>query len=152
MREVFVVNSINEHNIDLISTRSSSCESCAISGACNLTGSNSERIMRIEKNQFKKMPNIGDYVIVEIPDFSVSKISFIIYGFPLLSFLIALLIAYSITGKDMISFLYGLLGLGISYGVIAYLDRTIFKKKYKPSVVEVLPKQNNLNLKLGIQN
>ncbi|WGS64479.1 SoxR reducing system RseC family protein [Marinitoga aeolica] len=152
MREVFVVNTIDEKRVNLISTRSSSCESCALSGACNLTGSNSERIMGIEKEQFKKIPEIGDYVIVEIPDFSVSKISFIIYGFPLLSFLITLLIAYSITGKDMISFLYGLLGLGISYGVIAYLDRTVFKKKYKPSVVEVLPKQNNLNLKLGIQN
>ncbi|KAF2955937.1 SoxR reducing system RseC family protein [Marinitoga sp. 38H-ov] len=152
MREVFIVNSISEDRINLISTRSSSCESCSISGACNLTGSNNERVMSIEKKEFKNIPNIGDYVVVEIPDFSVSKISFIIYGFPLLSFIILLLISYYFTKNDMQAFLFGLLGLGGAYGIIAYLDRTIFKKKYKPSVVEVLAKQNNLNLKLGIQN
>lgn len=152
MREVFIVNTIEEDVVKLISTRSSSCESCSISGACNLTGSNSERVMSVEKKQFNKMPNVGDYVVVEIPDFSISKISFIIYGFPLISFILLLLISYYITKNDMQSFLFGLLGLVGAYGVIAYLDRTVFKKKYRPSVVEVLPKRNNLNLKLGIQN
>ncbi|WP_129409556.1 SoxR reducing system RseC family protein [Marinitoga lauensis] len=152
MREVFIVNSVDEKKVSLISTRSSSCESCALNGACNLTGSNSERVMGIEIEQFEKTPEIGDYVIVEIPDFSASKISFIIYGFPLLSFLVFLLIAYFITKNDMQAFLFGVLGLGGAYGIIAYLDRTVFKKKYKPSVVEVLKKKNNLNLKLGILN
>ena len=152
MREVFIVKSIEKKKINLISTRSSSCESCELNGACNLTGSNDERVLGVDLEQFnKKIPQVGDYVIVEIPDFSVSKISFIIYGFPLISFLAFLLISYFITKNDMQAFLFGLIGLGGAYGVIAYLDRTVFKKKYKPSVVEILPKQKNLNLKLGIQ-
>ncbi|GAB6189518.1 hypothetical protein JCM30566_12580 [Marinitoga arctica] len=152
MREVFIVNSIDNKKVNLISTRSSSCESCSINGACNLGGGNNERVMGIDVNQFRKIPQIGDYVVIEIPDFSISKISFIIYGFPLLSFLVFLLISYFITNNDMQAFLFGILGLVGAYGVIAYLDRTVFKKKYKPTVVEILPKKNNLNLKLGIIN
>ncbi|SHE99058.1 positive regulator of sigma(E), RseC/MucC [Marinitoga hydrogenitolerans DSM 16785] len=150
MREVFLVDSIDEERVNLISTRSSSCESCSLNGACNLTGGNNERTMKIKKKEFDEIPSIGDYVIVEIPDFSISKISFIIYGFPLLSFLILLLIAYYITKNDIQSFIVGLFGMSGAYGIIAYLDRTVFKKKYNPKVIKILPKQKNIHVELGI--
>ncbi|KLO22954.1 MULTISPECIES: SoxR reducing system RseC family protein [unclassified Marinitoga] len=152
MREIFIVNSIEGEKVKLISTRSSSCESCSLNGACNLTGSNSERLMTIEKKEFRKIPDIGDYVVIEIPDFSISKISFIIYGFPLTLFIALLVITYTLTKNDTQAFVAGIVGLAIAYGIIAYVDRTVFKKKYKPAVVEVLPKSKNFDLKLGIIN
>ncbi|OQY10945.1 MAG: hypothetical protein B6I29_00320, partial [Marinitoga sp. 4572_148] len=98
MREVFIVKSIEKKKINLISTRSSSCESCELNGACNLTGSNDERVLGVDLEQFNK----------KIPQF-----------------LAFLLISYFITKNDMQAFLFGLIGLGGAYGVIAYLDRTV---------------------------
>ncbi|AEX85080.1 hypothetical protein XO10_03260 [Marinitoga sp. 1135] len=148
MREVFMVGNIEDNNVYLISNMSSACETCTLNGACS--AGSSQRTMKINKSQFEKMPSIGDYVVIELPEFSVSKISFIIYGFPLIMFILFLVIAYFITKSDTYAFVSGIIGISISYGVIAYLDRTVFKKKYQPKVIEILPKRNNINLSVGI--
>jgi len=109
-----VVNLIDENTVELKFSRSSFCNHCASRETCNLLESSKDLIVKASKP--KKLDlKIGDMVVVEHEDFSVSKLSFLVYGIPLVVFISTLTIFTVIFKSETYGFLSGIIALVLSF-------------------------------------
>ncbi|MCP5465493.1 MAG: SoxR reducing system RseC family protein [Thermotogae bacterium] len=139
------VSEITDKYIFLQAERISECESCSSQGSCSvIPGDNKIKIKAKNENNMSLKP--GDCVSVKLPEFSISKVSFIVYGIPLLVFIALTVIMYIAGVPDVYSFLSGLAGMAVAYIIISVADRKIFKDKYLPEIIE---KINNFKVQNG---
>lgn len=96
------------------------CTTCA--GGCNTPSI----VVEVEN---KLNARRGDYVILEAPEFSVMKSTFVLYTIPLIDFVIGVFIGLKLFSKflpldaELTGVLTGLVFLGASYVAIAFLRR-----------------------------
>jgi len=139
------VSEITDKYIFLQAERISECESCSSKGSCSvIPGDNKIKIKAKNENNMSLKP--GDCVSVKLPEFSISKVSFIVYGIPLLVFIVLTVLMYIAGVPDVYSFLSGLAGMAGAYIIISVADRKIFKDKYLPEIIE---KINNFKVQNG---
>ena len=131
MRELMIVEKIDEKYVYLKTNRASECSTCSISGACNLTGTPDIELKALKEESY--IP--GQKVLVELPEVPLTKIAMLVYGFPLLMFLVLAIFSYGIGLNDLWSFLIAVGGMGVSYFILSILDKKKFKDMYLPKIV-----------------
>ncbi|MCX7653697.1 MAG: SoxR reducing system RseC family protein [Fervidobacterium sp.] len=138
MREVMKVSNVDDRYIYLsLSVSETTCSTCAIAGSCSIKESGKE--LRILKNSVRKefLPLApGDIVVVDMK-YNQAVLSLIVYGIPLLGFIVGILLGYFLKLSDIASFIIGILLAGGS----TVVSRT-FDKKYKIDILDV--KHQNL--------
>ena len=134
MRELMNVKEVKDGYVYMLTQRKVTCESCAMSGACSIMGSPDTKVKakNIDKLDLKE----GDYVVVELPNVSVTKLSFLVYGIPLIVFIVFTVLFYYLNFGDYVSFLLGLAATALSFVFMGYLDRHKFQDKYLPVILE----------------
>ncbi|MDI3495311.1 MAG: sigma-E factor negative regulatory protein RseC [Pseudothermotoga sp.] len=133
-----VIRLIDKNTVELRFSRSSLCNHCFSKGSCNLFESSKELVLKAIKPESLEL-EVGDIVVVEHKDFSVTKLSALVYGIPLVIFITFLTLFIAIFKNELYGFLGGLLTLILSFVFLKVYDKR-FGKKYKPIVVE---KYNN---------
>jgi sigma-E factor negative regulatory protein RseC len=120
--------------------RNSACGDC---GKCQM--SKDQSIMEMmAKNTINA--KVGDKVEVEMQFASVFKAASIMYGIPLIAFVVGSCIAFLLIvtmnlswDQVLVPFLSGLIFLGFSYGGIKYFDKKgIFESKYQAVVIDII--------------
>ncbi len=119
--------------------RASACDSCAGKSSCTTLGSWTERVaeMRVAN---PIGANIGDEVIVEVPDGEFLRAALRLYGAPMLGFFVAafcaraLAIAMGSTSVELWAAVGALVGM---FGVFFWLSRSRFELKQGARIVRV---------------
>ena len=126
---------------DLLTISMTRKEACAKCRACIAGMTEQEMIIEAENNCFAE---VGDWVDVEIsPDGFISAL-FIVYGLPLIGFMVGLIPSYFIlkavglgNAGDVLSFVIGLLFTGIVFLWIKKNEERWEQRKYKPMAVKI---------------
>lgn len=122
------IGQVIEKNKNILKIKLNSSEKCHSCGLCN---NKNEPILEAldECNA-----NVGDFVIVEIKKKYYYKVTFLIYLFPLISFISGVFIGY-IIGENLkidpqiFGFLVGIILTVISYISLYFLDKNLSKKE-----------------------
>lgn len=121
--------------------RQHGCHNCSLSGACG-TGSLG-RLLGIRQKPLS-IPNdrnleIGDKILIGLPEKTYVLSSFLIYLFPLLClFLFSILADVAFGSQDGLNVLAALMGLVFGLLVSAGLSNHIFVKAIQPRVIRQL--------------
>ena len=121
MKENGIVKSINDKEIMLEISPSLACSKCC---SCN---KGKQRIVKIENNG--QNVHIGEKIEYEVEAKNMVGIFLMMYGIPLVFFLLCLFITHFMTKNAPVAFFAGILGVAITYLFIG-----IFVKKH-PSFV-----------------
>ncbi len=133
-----VIEVKDENMLTVSMTRKEACAKCR---ACIAGMTEQEMIIEAENNCFAQ---VGDWVNVEIsPDGFISAL-FIVYGLPLIGFMVGLIPSYFILNaaglgnvRDVLSFVIGLVCTGIIFLWIKKNEERWKQRKYKPMAVSV---------------
>jgi sigma-E factor negative regulatory protein RseC len=121
--------------------RSSACNHCGSKESCvSLEGGKS-----MESEVLNPLSGqVGDRVILKIPTGSVLKLSFLVYVFPILAFILGAVYGVKF-GKehgmdpDLVSFLMGFSTSIVSFFVLKLIERMLMKKKeYIPEIERII--------------
>lgn len=131
MRELMIVEKMDDKYVYLKTNRASECSTCSISGACSLTGTPDIELKAMKDDSY--LP--GEKVLVELPQVPLTKVAMLVYGFPLLVFLILAIVSYGVGLNDLFSFAIAVGGMAISYFILSILDKKKFKDMYLPKII-----------------
>jgi sigma-E factor negative regulatory protein RseC len=141
MREVAKVVKKNKNGeYRLEKKRNTACGSCPSKNNC-YTSKTGDAIMEIEAKSKIDDLNAGDYVLIEIPNVSPTKISFLLYGIPLIIFISLLLILSSIGVSEGYAAIFSLIPMVGFYIGLNIFDRKN-REKLKPVIVEKVEEFN----------
>ena len=117
----FAVVTHSDNGIAVVQAlRATSCDSCVGKSSCSTLGSWKERSM--ELHVVNRMgAEVGDEVIVEVPDHFILKSAFYLYGLPMLIFFAAGITAYlaspvlGLADRDLWAALVGIVAIVFYY-------------------------------------
>ena len=140
MRKTGTVVAKNEEMIDIQCERPEACAKC---GACG------EGRAQCTTLTLRAQANVGDEVVVEIPEGRVAQASMLAYIVPLLFFIAGLLLAGPVRSAlglaipaDLFTVLLGLIGIGLALAVLRALEPHMKKKgTWQPRVIAVRPRE-----------
>ena len=107
MKERGVVKNFNEKEIEIEIFPGEACSKCC---SCDKS---KQRIVRVENKGQKTY--IGEEIEYEVEDKNIVMIFLMMYGIPLISFLLCLFIAHFMTGNAPLAFFAGIFGVAITY-------------------------------------
>ena len=120
--------------------QSSSCASCESRAACGMV---SDKEIRVEvRNELRA--KAGDLVEISMPAPSLFKMGMVVYLFPVLALILGAVAGSLVAARlgledNLASIAGGVAALGISFGVLRKLDRSIrHKPAYNPRMTRVL--------------
>ncbi|MFZ7122035.1 MAG: SoxR reducing system RseC family protein, partial [Eubacteriaceae bacterium] len=140
MKEIGIVNSIRGNEAKVIIQRNAACGDC---GACQV----GKDKLTMEATAINVIgAKEGDKVEVEMKFVNVLRASFIMYGIPLIMFIVGSIIGYYYSSivleqpeNPIFSFLFGIILTAITYFVIKYLDsKGKFSHKYEPQITNII--------------
>lgn len=138
MKEIGIVSDIQGKKAQVIIQRSAACGDC---GACQV-GKNK---LTMEANAVNFVgAQKGDQVEVEMSFVNVLKASLIIYGIPLIVFILGVVAGNYLpvqnqSDNPLISFIIGLSLMALSFIVIKIFDRKgVFSVKYEPHITNII--------------
>lgn len=106
--------------------RPDACNHCQGKVLCGVNSNFTFKAVNRSSSALQK----GDFVEYLLPEVSVIKLSFLVYSVPLISFLTAvLLFQWFIKGEEILSVLFGLVVMVITFLIIGRIDK--IKTKYK---------------------
>lgn len=140
MRETGYVVSVQKEMAKVQIQRHAACGDC---GACQI-GQEKMTMEALVENLISA--KIGDRVEIETETVNILKASFIIYAFPLISFIVGTVLGYQIAismGYDhpanFIAFGSGILFTILSYLVVKFNEKRFVKdKSYRPTILRVI--------------
>ncbi len=129
-----VVERISSDRVKIKVVRSSACESCASAAACQALSGGNE--MRVEAHD-KLEVNVGQQVVIALPEKTLLWASFLIYILPLMSLFIGIgfvkwLLPHA---SQALIIAGGLGGLALGFFGIHYYSRRLKTSEYLPVVV-----------------
>jgi len=142
MKEIGTVKALRGNNAEVEIKRNSACGDC---GACHVSKDQSV-MLTTAKNPVNA--KCGETVEVEMQFANVFVAAFIMYGIPLIAFILGSCVVYYLVdalslGWDQVltSFLAGISLTAITYLVIRYFDHLgRFNSKYQPVITAVIEK------------
>lgn len=140
MKEIGTIKALQGNNAEVEIKRNSACGDC---GACHVSKDQSV-MLTIAKNSVGAKS--GETVEVEMQFANVFVAAFIMYGIPLIAFILGSCVAYYLVGalslawdQVLTSFLTGISLTAIAYLVIRNFDRKgQFNSKYQPVIIAVV--------------
>jgi len=111
--------------------RSSLCEKCKLWKSCGISKSSEIIIQAKDDLGVKK----GDLVFIALSEGIFLKASSITYGIPLLFFLSFAIISNVFLKSEVLSFLFGILGLSLSYLLIFLIRKRFSKEEFNPKII-----------------
>ncbi|WP_019134414.1 SoxR reducing system RseC family protein [Kallipyga massiliensis] len=105
--------------------REEACGSCSASGICKSKKASTQWV----RNSLDAQP--GDTVSLDMPDHIFIGSVFVLYVLPLLLFLAGLFSIYLATKDEVLSFIGGLVGLGVFYILARRIDQSASKDMVK---------------------
>lgn len=119
MQKTAIVTAVQGDQSEILVMRSEACGSCSACSGCQT------------KPQIQKLTNtlqaeVGDTVIVEMPNHLFVRHIFLLYLMPLLFFVLGIIVVHFVQAQpanDLLSFGGGLLGLALYTIVIRFIDR-----------------------------
>lgn len=144
MKEIGIVQTLKGKNAIVAIKRHAACENC---GACHV---GKEKMTMEATARNDAGAQIGDEVAVEMEFANVIKATSIMYGIPLIAFVIGCALGYFLAltmALDMVlvPFFSGIFLTVISYLVIRAFDKKgAFNAKYEPVITTVETKQEEI--------
>lgn len=140
MKEIGTVKALRGNNAEVEIKRNSVCGDC---GACHVSKDQSVMVTTAKNPVNAKS---GETVEVEMQFANVFVAAFIMYGIPLIAFILGSCVAYYLVGalnikldQVLTSFLTGLILTAVAYLVIRYFDNQgRFNSKYQPVIIAVI--------------
>lgn len=129
-----VIKLVDKNTVELKFSRSSFCNHCVSKSSCNLLESSKNLVVKALNPRGLAL-KVGDTVVVEHKDFSVSKLSFLVYGIPLIVFISFLTLFTILLKSELYGFIGGIIALIISFFALKIYDKK-FGKRYKPVIIE----------------
>lgn len=130
----------------VISTKSSSCESCSSKDACNVMGGGNE----VEIEALNTVhAEAGDTVLISFQTSSLFKLTFLLYIFPIIFLFMGAIVGeklsiYAQADPSKISAIFSFVLFFISLGIVILVSRKLEKKQeYKPEIIKVVAKGFN---------
>ena len=141
MRKTGTVISVQD---DMIEVRFERPEACAKCGACG------EGRKTCTTLKLRAQAQVGDEVVVELPEGRVAQASLLAYTVPLVFFVAGLLAAAPVRSalgltvpQDLLAVILGLLGLGLSLLILRAVEPRIRRRSgWRPQVVSVTRKSS----------
>lgn len=139
MAEKGKVTGVNENTLTVVMTRKEACAKCR---ACIAGLSEKEMVIEAEN---ECDATVGDWVEVEVtPDGFITAL-FVVYGLPLIGFMIGLLPSYFLlkpalglgNAGDVLSFAIGLVCAGLVFLWIKKNEERWQQRKYKPLATRI---------------
>lgn len=124
MNKKAIVSKVEKDRLEVIFTRSSACGDCSSCGGCEAEAINLNASNDIDAK-------VGDFVEIEYNTKNMLKSTLLVYIFPLIMLVIGIIIGNNIelgslaNSKDLISFLFGVLLMFISYIIINRIDKKV---------------------------
>ncbi|MCR4426369.1 MAG: SoxR reducing system RseC family protein [Firmicutes bacterium] len=138
MKQIGVVKAVHGKHVEVTVTRPTACKHC---GACGLV-ENKPRLLLARNNAGAE---VGDLVVLEIPDGDVLKAAAFVYGVPLLGLMVGLGVGPGIAralgfgiNPSVASAIGGLLLMGIGYGALNLYDRSLSEGSYASVATEIV--------------
>lgn len=158
MEELATVTAVNDESITLISQIKSTCNSCSQVDTC-ASGQVAKAIPKKtlsfslpKPNSLKNQTiNVGDCVVLTVPEIDVLKSAWQVYLLPVLGLLsfsavAQWLINSNILEHELIGLAVGLLGGYLGYRLAKQLQRDPTKQKsLQPQIIKVLTKPINVS-------
>lgn len=138
MKEIGIVQEIRGKKAQVVIKRHAACGDC---GACQV-GKEKMTMETMARNDAGA--EVGNEVAVEMEFANVLKATSIMYGIPLIGFILGCAIGYFLAQAmkwDMVlvPFFCGIVLVVVSYGVIRKLDKKgKFNSKYEPVITEII--------------
>jgi len=137
MKEKVEVCSIKENNmVEVKKIRAEACASCGSASVCGVKKEFKFNAGNPDKIDLKP----GDNVVIEIPEISLTKISFIVYGIPTIVLIFSLLIFISIFRiSEINSLFFSLIPLLLSIVVVILYDKKYkLRSGNKPRIIKIV--------------
>ncbi|WP_296561381.1 SoxR reducing system RseC family protein [uncultured Acetobacterium sp.] len=146
MKEIGTVRTLRGNNAEVEIKRNSACGDC---GACHVSKDQSV-MLTTAKNPVNAKS--GETVEVEMQFANVFVAAFIMYGIPLIAFILGSSVAYYLVGslnlrwdQVLTSFFTGISLTVIAYLLIRQVDRQgRFSSKYQPVIVAIVEKKETI--------
>ncbi|KNZ42171.1 SoxR reducing system RseC family protein [Acetobacterium bakii] len=143
MKEVGIVKELRGKTAKVVIKRNTACGDC---GACHVSKDQST-MEAIAQNPVGARE--GETVEVEMRFASVFKAASIMYGIPLVAFLLGSSLSYFIIfnnglswDQNLVPFFSGIALMAVAYAGIKYFDKKgIFNSKYQPIITGIIEKQ-----------
>lgn len=140
MKEIGIIIDTKGKTAQVAIQRHSACGDC---GACHMSKATSTMETHALNPIFAKK---GETVEVEMQFASVFKAASIMYGIPLVAFLIGSCFSYFLIlnlglnwDQNLVPFFSGIALLAVAYAVIKYFDKKgIFNSKYQPVITGII--------------
>jgi len=133
VRELALVKEVKRNYVLLSKNRTEACGSCALKDSCSATGTASKEIeIKAIKNNIDVAP--GDYVEIEVPNFSASKLALLLYGIPLAVFIATLLFMIGLDFSELLSLLTAFSSMAVFYIGLSIYDRKN-REKLMPIII-----------------
>ncbi|MEO1815580.1 MAG: SoxR reducing system RseC family protein [Acetobacterium sp.] len=140
MKEIGTIKALQGNNAEVEIKRNSACGDC---GACHVSKDQSV-MLTTAKNPINAKS--GEIVEVEMQFANVFVAAFIMYGIPLIAFILGSCVVYYLVGalslgwdQVLTSFITGISLTAITYLVIRNFDRKgRFNSKYQPVIIAVV--------------
>lgn len=124
MNKKGIVSKVEDDRLQVIFTRSSACGDCSSCGGCEAETFNLNATNDIGAQ-------IGDFVEIQYNTKNMLKSTVLLYVFPLIMLVIGIFSGHYLNlgktadSKDLISFLFGLILMFVSYFIISKIDRRV---------------------------
>lgn len=141
MAEQAVVKKVEHEYAILTKSREEACAMCAAKNMCSVSSSTAGRTMTIRamKNGIDVKP--GDIVEIEVPNFSATKLSFLLYGLPLIAFIATMMGLVSLGASEGFAVIVGLLAVAGVYLLLSIYDKKN-REKLMPRIIRKVGKSN----------
>lgn len=122
------------------SIRRAACKSCAARKGCGQSAL--AKLGQQKKNHVKALNNlnlqVGDSVVIGVPEDIVVKGTFIAYLMPLLLMLVAAVVAESLSSSDLVVSMSSIAGLLVGFGMVRlHFLRIRGDQRYQPLVLRL---------------
>ena len=140
IREKGIVETVAGDKAVVRVLQSSSCATCESRAACSIE--NDKELRAEVKNDLHA--KVGDQVELSMPAPSLFKMGVLVYLFPVLALIVGagignLCAGYLEMDANLASILGGIAALGISFGVLRIIDRSIRSKAdYSPRMTRII--------------
>ena len=136
-----VVKEIQGSKALVLTDRQSTCGECVARGGCHMLGGGKEMLAEAINSVGAKA---GDFVIIGIPEGTVTKASMVVYMVPALGLVGGATLGYYIARSfrfdvNPLTLVGSVIGLGVAFIAVRLLSNTLSKKPtYRPEIIKII--------------
>jgi sigma-E factor negative regulatory protein RseC len=124
------------------------CEGCSAHAMCNWTGTTTRKVLAVNQAG----ASVGSLVTLEMPEAGGMKSNLLVFGIPVLTMLVGVLVGGLVIRKDLWSGILAGVGLAVGIGIVKVIDISVSRSGRTLPVITALADESAVRKECTSQN